>query len=365
MSRLATYSTLAGLFCLIATQGLAHDVVAYRITDLGDLTSDGRSSLTFTSGINDKGEIVGQSFNDQLQARAFIWKKGRMSDLGAIEGPASGLAAFAINKHAVVVGSTTATGTVAPARAIVWDKKRIVDLGSYQQSGGDTFALDINGNGTIVGAGFNAARELLALRWLRGIPTALGTLADGRVAVQAFGINDHGQVVGYLSAGGAAGFPHAFIWQRGRFTDLGTLPGTDLSFANAVNDEGQVVGQSLDTLVENTSRAFLWENGAMLDLGKAAASHKRSDARAINKKGTVVGTSAGNRAGLAWIWREGVTQNLNTLIALDDPNRSIVRLVAATGINDHDEISVDGYDRRRGSTIVRGYLLTPVDKKKH
>ena len=76
------------------------------------------------------------------------------------------------------------------------------------------------------------------------------------MAVQAFGINDRGQVVGYLSPGGVVGFPHAFMWEKGKFTDLGTLPRTNLSFANAVNEKGQVVGQSINTLLPGTSRAF-------------------------------------------------------------------------------------------------------------
>ena len=29
--------------------------------------------VTFTSAINERGEIVGQSFNDQFQSRAFLW----------------------------------------------------------------------------------------------------------------------------------------------------------------------------------------------------------------------------------------------------------------------------------------------------
>jgi probable HAF family extracellular repeat protein len=133
-----------------------------------------------------------------------------------------------------------------------------------------------------------------------------------------------------------------------------------VSFANALNEKAQVVGQSVKMSAPQTSRAFLWESGTMLDLGEAAASHTTSEARAINQKGTVVGTSGSGDNAAAWIWRDGTTRDLNALIATHDPNASFVRLQLATGINDKDQIAAQGFDRRRGSSAVRGYLLTPV-----
>ena len=56
----------------------------------------------------------------------------------------------------------------------------------------------------------------------------------------------------------SAGENHAFIWQRGTMTDLGTLGGTE-SAAFGINDNGQVVG--MITINAEESRAFVWENG--------------------------------------------------------------------------------------------------------
>jgi probable HAF family extracellular repeat protein len=52
------------------------------------------------------------------------------------------------------------------------------------------------------------------------------------------GINK-GQVVGFAAIASPA--YHAFVWQNGIMTDLGTLGGSE-SYAYSINDSGQVVG---------------------------------------------------------------------------------------------------------------------------
>src|SRR3954447_2074857 len=73
--------------------------------------------------------------------------------------------------------------------------------------------------------------------------TDLGTLPGGGYSYDsyAYGINDRGQVVGESRTASARA--HAFLWQRGKMRDLGTLSGHN-SYAYAINDLGQVVGFS-------------------------------------------------------------------------------------------------------------------------
>src|SRR5438876_5976506 len=54
------------------------------------------------------------------------------------------------------------------------------------------------------------------------------------------------------------------------FLDLGTLPADTMGGASAVNEAGQVVGWSQGSYPDPI-HAFLWENGTMTDLGTPSA----------------------------------------------------------------------------------------------
>lgn len=47
-------------------------------------------------------------------------------------------------------------------------------------------------------------------------------------------------------------------------TDLGTLPGDVVSWAETINNRGQAVGSSFDA--SGNPRPVIWEDGAMADL---------------------------------------------------------------------------------------------------
>jgi probable HAF family extracellular repeat protein len=136
--------------------------------------------------------------------------------------------------------------------------------------------------------------------------TDLGTL--GGSFSRALGMNDSGEIVGFSDTAG--GNSHAFLYEDGQMTDLGTLGGGFFSIAEDINDSGEAVGFS--TLRSGATHAFLYKAGQMTDLGTLGGNS--SSALAINDAGVIVGganTASGEDH--AFVYKEGQMTDLDTL----------------------------------------------------
>jgi probable HAF family extracellular repeat protein len=126
---------------------------------------------------------------------------------------------------------------------------------------------------------------------------------------------------------------HAFRWQGGILTDLGTLPGVNFSHATSINARGWATGGSgtseIDPQTGNPQEhAVLWKGTEIVDLGTLGAGLD-SAGLTINNAGEVVGMATVDTTidpfplgpwrspTHAFIWRNGVMQDLGTLGGAD------------------------------------------------
>jgi probable HAF family extracellular repeat protein len=187
-----------------------------------------------------------------LGFRAVVWhpETGRIHQLRPLPGD-SASAATAINDRDQVVGISgacdTAVGGISARRAVMWDHGRVIDIGGLGGTAWNT-AMAVNNDGVVVGfadsAGdvHGAAPNFHAFVWTRddGIRD-LKTLS-GDVLSQALDINNRGQIVG-ISIGATL---RAFLYQDGKMYNLQDLMPKGypnlLQSAQGINDEGQITG---------------------------------------------------------------------------------------------------------------------------
>lgn len=189
--------------------------------------------------------------------------------------------------------------------------------------------------------------------WRAGVMTPLPTL--GGTHGFATGVNDRGQVVGISGicddAVGKFSARRAVLWEHGRVIDIGNLGGEAWHTPMAINRRGDVVGFSNPPGVvggDFLPHAFLWTaGGGMQDLD-VLPGDDWSQACAINARGQVVGRSCGADGCRAFLWEDGVTSDLNDLVApgyLDHLERAL-------DINERGQITGGAVESTTGETVA-------------
>jgi len=114
--------------------------------------------------------------------------------------------------------------------------------------------------------------------------------------------------------------------------DLGKLSGMTIAFATAMNDRGQIVGFSENG--RSSSHAFMWQDGVMQDLGTLGGQTFPTD---INERGQVVGRSTSLGWWYPFLWSDGVMTNLDP-----GPGRRMDNPSAVPHINDAGQVAWTG-----------------------
>jgi probable HAF family extracellular repeat protein len=253
---------------------------------------------------------LGLPSKGNLECAPFVWQNGKGTALPTLGGLSGVVNQINDAGEAVGLAENTIKDTSCPLpqlfqfKPVVWSNGKAHQLPTV---GGDLegSGFAINQSGQIVGASgrcstFNPnlltpLQPLHALLWEEGTVTDLGNLGgqgtfNGHIAIN---LNNRGQVVGGSDLPGDAAF-HAFLWsQKTGMKDLGTLEGDAFSGGSAINDHGVVTGISLDA--DFSPRAFIWRDGVMADLNSlipATSPLYLLLACSINASGEIIGLAA-------------------------------------------------------------------------
>jgi probable HAF family extracellular repeat protein len=157
------------------------------LTDIGTLPG---ATGTWLSAINNSGMVTGYAYFDSSAglSHAFLWQQGYMTDLGALPG-ALYSDGYGINDNGDVVGDSYAGNVVPHDHAVLWQANGVI------QDLGYGYATAINNQRQIIGM----TEQFAPFLWQNGVMTNLNNLIpsnSGWVLLQAFAINNAGQIVG-------------------------------------------------------------------------------------------------------------------------------------------------------------------------
>jgi probable HAF family extracellular repeat protein len=253
-----------------------------------------------------------------------------------------------------------------------------------RQSIGGTAPSAINAAGAVTGGGSSQGEN--AFLYQNGNTNNFGG-SWGVYSSKGMGINDQGTVAGWNYTDQNRDAIHAFTWNNGVRTDLGSLFPTaragGSAIASDINNLGQVVGYSAEYHDSFTGfqtsgvQAFLYTNGAMRGIGAGFAN-------AINDNGQVVGTfglfnstngtyqglgfngldinnwgqAVGSASGRAYAWtKELGTVDLNSFLA----QGSGWTLYSAEGINlNGDVVGYGSFNGRTHAFLLKGAVTAPI-----
>lgn len=271
---------------------------------VSELPSIDSASPGLANAVNDRGDVVGRSFNVNSQDRSTAWVAGAASELLSLDG-ATNSEARAVSPSGIIVGVTRFEDYTD--RATLWSSAGSAPAELRGLGGMNSYANAINAGGDVVGFGYVADNSSMhAILWATAGsgPVDLGTV--GGAYSEATAVNTAGDIVGVSED--AAGTMLATLWSGPTHAAvaLPLLPGGKSSRANGINDNGDIVGIATDA--SWNQRAVLWPvvGRQPVDLGTLGG--LAAGAKAINASGDIVGysTTAGE-VRHATLWSGGAS----------------------------------------------------------
>jgi probable HAF family extracellular repeat protein len=297
---------------------------------------------SIVSAVISPGGVIAYNPNYYGYGDAMVLKGGKTYDAGTasdgyLVGGGEYSVAHAVNDAGAVAGESHAWGRWNRAFTSSPDSSGTYHPVAMGANGGATSnATAINNQGTVVGWS-DVVGQWRNHAFVSSPIDDIGTL--GGLNSKALAINDKGQVVGSSTI--ATGYVppahpdsyydpgayHGFLYQNGKMTDLGTLPGYQNSSAEAINASGQIVGRGYNPDVYDPIKGYISVSHAALfdaDTGKPtdlndllphASGWVLTDASGINDSGQIIGSGTFNGAAEGFL----LTPSTGNIAAVPEP----------------------------------------------
>jgi probable HAF family extracellular repeat protein len=254
--------------------------------DLGTLV--GPYGYSWAQQVNDEDQAVGASAAADGTFHAALWNHGAISDMGTLGGPNSSTFSLAngINDLGQVVGDSQQDTISNPLLGFppffptLWDKNSVTKLGGAPGYAFAGDAFNINNRSQVVGriavADPIEGAVAHAYFWEAGVMRDLGVPAADDNS-EANSLNDAGQVVGDSGVGYILNYlpDRALLWQNDQWIDLNALIPADSGYrlmaAFDVNARGQIVVSAIQLSTGKMHAALLTPQPSSI-AGSAAAS---------------------------------------------------------------------------------------------
>jgi len=243
---------------------------------------EGTSTTWHPTGLNNEGQVIGQTTTNNNVVHAVLWQDGQLTDLGDLGSTPYGRLSYPndINDLGQIVGSSRTPNL--EIHAFLWSGGAMKDIGKPSVST-SAYATAINNLTQVVGnsTGPGGSRPWV---WKDGVMTEL-PLLEGFYGAQPIAINDRGQIIGLAVTTAPDYVRHAVRWKNGTMEDLGMLPGSSYCEVAAENELDQIVGYCYPV------GGFLWQEGTGM-LGLPTLGGVGSSALDVNDVGQIAGFAA-------------------------------------------------------------------------
>jgi probable HAF family extracellular repeat protein len=241
---------------------------------------------TAIQGMNDRGDVVGFTYDADFNGHAYLVHDGVVTFFKAPIKWGAGDSAVprSINASGDIVGEY-ADGAV---HGFLRDHHGEWTSLDVPGSKGGTIAFGINGHGEIVGTYTDDDWYTdHAFLFRPGHDGAHGSYVPfdypGASVTEAYGVNDDGDVVG-VYAFESDWIPHGFLQHEGDFIAV-DVPGAQGTMARGINSRGEIVGQFWDA--DWFEHGFLLSKGTYTTFDVPGALQTRP--RSINDHGEIAG----------------------------------------------------------------------------